>query len=271
MDGGDTASTWSLCRRRFLGSTLKPSSGRPATRMNMSINAAGRRWSLRNCSRRAATSAEVSEKNCSRSNSLREAARPPCRRSEGRRRAWQWAAAGGRSMYRRGCRQCSREISRRGWQRLRSLVVTGSQAKVHQSARKGRCTGNSDISKCLFLKRLFWQSAPICTERTITPCAPSGGLLVRTRINAADHGADLLRHKDRRGACGAWCCGVLRMARGTKRKVSGSHAFNPTRCRLTSRALRPNRKGKLTAGSGRVQQVLNTSGLECCPPKRAHV
>lgn len=138
MDGGDTASTWSLCRRRFLGSTLKPSSGRPATRMNMSINAAGRRWSLRNCSRRAATSAEVSEKNCSRSNSLREAARPPCRRSEGRRRAWQWAAAGGRSMYRRGCRQCSREISRRGWQRLRSLVVTGSQAKVHQSARKVR-------------------------------------------------------------------------------------------------------------------------------------
>ncbi len=41
--------------------------------------------------------------------------------------------------------------------------------KAHQSARKGRGTGNSEISKCLFLKRLFWLSAPICTERTITP------------------------------------------------------------------------------------------------------
>ncbi|WP_238385462.1 hypothetical protein, partial [Acidovorax sp. SD340] len=41
--------------------------------------------------------------------------------------------------------------------------------KAHQSARKGRRAGNSDIHKWLFLKELFSRSAPICTESTITP------------------------------------------------------------------------------------------------------
>jgi hypothetical protein len=141
MDGGETARTWAVCRRRFRGSTLKPSSGRPATRMNISISAAGRRWSLRNCSRMAATSADVSVKNCSRSNSFKrggKASWPTKRSAKAGMTLGSWQVAGGRLMYGQGPSQPRQALILRGSRPPGTRMDAGFQAKAHQSARKVR-------------------------------------------------------------------------------------------------------------------------------------
>jgi phage protein U len=60
------------------------------------------------------------------------------RRDAKRKRAWRWAAAGGRSMYRHGLGQSSRELILQGWRPPETCMDTGLQAKAHQSARRVR-------------------------------------------------------------------------------------------------------------------------------------